>query len=242
MTTIDAGVDVVVFDLGGVLVQLSGVETLRALAGIESRDEIIRRWLECRWVRRFESGGCSPEAFAAGVVADWTLPVDADEFLDSFRSWPEDLYEGAAELVADVRAVRRVACLSNTNAVHWEVHVSKWAMDEMFDDVFLSFRIGGVKPDAAVFRDVATALGTTPERVLLLDDSRPNVEGARAAGLCAALVEGPAAARKALVGARVLGGSERSLAADDDGREGRARTRAGWSDRPMKETEATGGS
>ena len=57
-------VSAVVFDLGGVLAEFSGVVTLRELAAIDSDDELWRRWLSCEWVRRFERGQCSPEEFA----------------------------------------------------------------------------------------------------------------------------------------------------------------------------------
>ena len=62
-------VDLVLFDLGGVLIELSGVPAMLELTGIESEEDLWRRWLSCRWVRRFESGGCSETEFAAGVVA-----------------------------------------------------------------------------------------------------------------------------------------------------------------------------
>jgi FMN phosphatase YigB (HAD superfamily) len=60
-------VDLVLFDLGGVLIEVHGVHAMLELTGIKSEEELWRRWLTCRWVRRFESGGCSETEFAAGV-------------------------------------------------------------------------------------------------------------------------------------------------------------------------------
>src|SRR5271163_530084 len=65
--------EMVLFDLGGVLIQTGGVGPMRALSGMESDEALWARWLGCRWVRRFEAGACTPEEFAAGVVADWEL-------------------------------------------------------------------------------------------------------------------------------------------------------------------------
>jgi putative hydrolase of the HAD superfamily len=229
----------VVFDLGGVLIELTGVDSLRRLTGIESRDEIIRRWLECPWVRRFESGGCSAQEFGAGVVAEWGLPLSAAEFLEEFGVWPGALVAGAVDLLVETRSVRTVACLSNTNDLHWEDHSRRWALDGLFDGVFLSHRIGQVKPDAAAFDHVAAALGVSPERLLLLDDSPLNVEGARAAGWRAERVLGPAAARTVLVEAGVLdaGGSPES----DDGTHRTDRFDAARPDRPAREEEPSDG-
>ena len=59
-------IDLVLFDLGGVLIQPGGVAAMRALAGIDSDEALWARWLGCRWVQRFEAGGCTPEEFADG--------------------------------------------------------------------------------------------------------------------------------------------------------------------------------
>ena len=163
-----------------------------------SDDEILRRWLECRWVRRFESGRCSPEQFAIGLIADWGLPVDPGTFLDAFAHWPKELFTGAKQLVSDTAAACAVACVSNTNALHWELHVERWEMDRFFEQAFLSYRIGMVKPDAEFFRCVTDTLGVSVESVVMLDDSPLNVEGALAVGMQARQVKGPEEARKAL--------------------------------------------
>lgn len=78
-------VGVVLFDLGGVLVDVSGVRAMRSLTGITNAEELWQRWLACPWVRRFESGACSETAFADGLVAEWGLPVSPAVFLDGFR-------------------------------------------------------------------------------------------------------------------------------------------------------------
>jgi len=196
--------EVVLFDLGGVLVELRGVDDMRRLSGIASDDDIMRRWLECRWVRQFESGACAAEEFAAGVVADWGLPVGTDAFLESFMGWPRSLFEGATELVADTSEACAVACLSNTNALHWEFQVERWGLEDLFENVFLSYRLGMVKPDGAIFHHVVDALGVPAERIVLLDDSQLNVDGARSVGLQAARVRGPEEARRELVRLGVL--------------------------------------
>jgi len=198
------GYDLVVFDLGGVLCDFGGVSAMQELAQIDSVDEIWRRWLTCRWVRSFEAGRCTPDEFAAGVVADWTLPVTPAEYLVAFESWLAGPFVGAEELVEKVRAKHPVACLSNTNRLHWERAVSQWRLFDLFDFRFLSFEVGHVKPDAEIFQRVGTVTGLPLGRVLFLDDNDINVEGARAAGMAAERVRGIEEARTALVAAGVL--------------------------------------
>lgn len=196
-------VDLVLFDLGGVLIELSGVRVMLELTGIESEEELWRRWLTCRWVRRFESGGCPETEFAAGVVADWRLELSPAAFLEAFRSWPVGPLPGAEELVAQTRMSVATGCFSNTNALHWQ-DFAAWSLAGLFDHRFLSFELGLLKPDSAAFARVAAMLGIPAERVLFLDDNAMNVAGAAAAGFQAVRAVGVDEARQRLAEAGVL--------------------------------------
>ena len=199
-----AGFDLVLFDLGGVLIELSGVGAMRDLAGIGSDDELWERWLSCPWVRAFERGECTAAEFAAGMVDEWKLSVTADVFLEAFRVWPVGPMPGAEALVADVAAVVAVGCLSNTNSLHTEERFSRWGIFATFEPRFLSHELGVLKPDRNLFDRVAELAGLAPERILFLDDNLINVDGARAAGFAAQHARGVEEARTALVEAGVL--------------------------------------
>ncbi len=191
-------IDIVLFDLGGVLIEFGGVEAMRALAGIDSDDELWRRWLTCRWVRSLERGECSPADFARGMVHDWALAVEPETFLDAFRSWPGAQMLGADALVRRVGERVPVGCLSNTNVLHWDDHLSRWPFLELFDFLFASFELGFVKPDREIFDRVADLLGVPPARILFLDDNAINVDAAAAVGFVARHVRGVADAELAI--------------------------------------------
>jgi len=197
-------IELVLFDLGGVLVDPGGVGPMRALAGIESDEELWSRWLSCRWVRAFEAGRCSPEEFAAGVVGDWDLALEPATFLEAFGGWHGGPYPGAVELVATVRDVVQVGCLSNTNVFQWDTHFEGAPIVEAFEFRFLSFELGMVKPDHEIFEEVASRLPVFPEQVLFLDDNAANVAGAEAIGFAARHVRGVDEARLTLASAGVL--------------------------------------
>jgi len=62
---------VVLFDIGGVLVEPSGVNTMLAWMGNRiSAEELWRLWLTSPVVRAFETGKMTPDAFADRVIAD----------------------------------------------------------------------------------------------------------------------------------------------------------------------------
>jgi putative hydrolase of the HAD superfamily len=201
---IDASVEIVLFDLGGVLLEVGGVAPMRELSGIDTDEELWARWLGCRWVQLLESGRCTPDEFAAGVVADWELAVTPAEFLATFGAWVNQPFPGARELVAETGGAARIGCLSNTNAFQWDAHFGALPLIDAFEFRFLSFELGLVKPDPALFGAVAAALPAAPDRVLFLDDNAINVEAASSFGFAARQVRGVGEARQALVETGVL--------------------------------------
>ncbi len=171
-------IDLVLFDLGGVLIEFGGVEPMKALSGIETDDELWERWLTSPWVRLFERGHCSPDDFATGMVAEWQLDMSPSQYLGAFTNWPGGVLDGALELVTEVRDLVPTGCLSNTNTIHWNTHFAQWALMSGFDHRFLSFEIGAVKPDKELFQFVASAIDASPERTLFLDDNILNIDAA----------------------------------------------------------------
>jgi FMN phosphatase YigB (HAD superfamily) len=183
---------VVLFDLGGVLVRLGGVDHFGQMVGMSDPEEIWRRWLTSPAVRRFERGGCSSEDFAEEMVRENDLALSAVEFLEIFRSWPKGLLDGAHEMVIGLAEPLQVACLSNTNALHWNEQQDAEVVQRMFDVAFLSHEIGLVKPDAEIFEHVVEQLACQAGEILFFDDNALNVDAARSVGLDAHKVEGVA--------------------------------------------------
>jgi putative hydrolase of the HAD superfamily len=199
-------VDVVIFDLGGVLAEFRGGTEMARLTGITDPAEFWRRWLTSPYVRRFERGQCTPEEFGVGMVAEWGLDLSGSDYLDAFDSWLDDPFPGADELVAAVGERARIACLSNMNPVHWERKASHWPMMARFEHVFLSQQMGMVKPDPEIFAHVLSELGTDPAATVFLDDNELNVQAARESGIVAVVTAGVDAAAAALRELGVLDG------------------------------------
>jgi glucose-1-phosphatase len=197
-------IELVLFDLGGVLIEAGGVGPMRELSGIGSDEELWARWLSCQWVRRFEAGQCTADEFAAGVVGDWELDLEPDAFLREFGTWPGPPEPGALELVNDVLARMPAGFLSNMNSLQWAANYEATTLTRAFAYRFLSFELGLVKPDRAVFDAVAARLPVPRDRVLFLDDNAVNVEAAVTAGFAARHVRGTDAARGALVSVGIL--------------------------------------
>jgi glucose-1-phosphatase len=191
---------VILFDLGGVLVDVEGVAAFQRMLGRPlSQEEVWQRWLTAStWVSTFESGRCTPEAFAAGVVAEWDLTVTAEAFLDAFRYWPKRLFPGVREMLLLLAQHCTLACLSNTNSVHWPHVRDTLGLNGLLHRYYLSHEIGHLKPARAAFEHVLADLGCHPSCVVFLDDNQLNVDAAQAVGIQAYRTVGIAEVQTAL--------------------------------------------
>lgn len=196
---------VVLFDLGGVLVELSGIPLLiEWMGGQISREQLIEMWLTSPAVRAFETGQITVDEFGDELIAELALPVKRKLLLEEFAKWPRRLFPGVLELLGRIpRRYLRVT-LSNTNALHWPRLMKEMGLGAAFDHHFASHLTGKIKPDEDVFYHVTNKLGCRPEEVLFLDDNRMNVEVANRIGMRAVEVQGPAAAEQALMECGVL--------------------------------------
>jgi len=196
---------VLLFDVGGVLVQLGGVTViLEWLGNRMSAEELWRRWLQSAAVRQFETGQIDARSFAAGVIAEFDLPVGPQQFLDSFVGWPTGLYPGTLEMLQCIPRRYQRALLSNSNALHWPRVLDEMGLGPAFDNHFVSHLTGRIKPDPGAFEHVLETLGCSAEQVLFLDDIALNVEAARTLGMNAVQVRGLTETREALIRIGIL--------------------------------------
>jgi putative hydrolase of the HAD superfamily len=192
-------IDAILFDLGGVLIELAGVnQMLDWCPDVESTAALWHRWLHSTAVRRYERGLATRDEFACEIVAEFALPVAPDAFLDAFSTWPRALFPGATDLLVELAPRYRLASVSNTNELHWARFAGEWSLPVHFHHNFPSYQVGKLKPDAEYFAHVLDELGLPAERVLFVDDNTLNVDAARRLGIVARQVAGVQSVRATL--------------------------------------------
>ena len=183
--------DVLLFDLGGVLIKLSGVSTMMEWTqGTLTIHEMWHRWMTSQAVRKFESGQATPIDFASSIIGEFQLPVEPEEFLSAFVSWSKEVFPDTVPLLRSLSASYQLASLSNTNELHWNTARTKMGLVDLFDFNFPSHETGLLKPDRQTFEFVVNALPCSPERIVFFDDHQANVESARESGMVSYQVSG----------------------------------------------------
>lgn len=193
----------VVFDMGGVLVELGPLTEI--LGDDPLTPEVFwSRWLQSPTVRDFERGRCSPEEFGTRIVTELELSFDGAEMIRRFAQWPKGLFDGAKELVGDLPSDIEIGVLSNTNALHWEGQKQHAEVQALFTRLYLSYSLDMVKPDREIFDHIIADLGCAANEIVYFDDNQLNVDAALEAGLIASVAKNPADCRRSLSALDIL--------------------------------------
>lgn len=191
-------VNLVCFDLGGVLVRIcrSFGEACRA-AGLEVRASIegrVAQRVRYEFSQRFSTGKLDERAWSTELSLALAGLYSAEELCQVHHAWTRGEYEGAFDLVRELEAAgMATACLSNTDQSHWTRLVHHDGTAELVGDpeypsvVRLRHRhashlFGLAKPDPAIYRAFEAAIGLCGSSILFFDDLPENVRAARAVG------------------------------------------------------------
>jgi len=178
------GIEAVVFDLGNVLVHVDaalGAERFAARTG-KTRDEVERHFRSTPSVTEFALGRCTKRAFYRTVARDLGFNGPYEEFA---RIWTEVFtpIPPMIELAESLKTRVPRVLMSNTNAIHMEYILKHFPFLNEFDDQILSYQVGLLKPDEAIYRLTLDRCGLAAAVTVFIDDLAANVEGARRVGM-----------------------------------------------------------
>ncbi len=184
------------FDMGGVIVDLDRNRCLQALLdiGLEDADNLIGLYIQEGVFADLEAGQISAADFRAEVHKD--LPPEVtDEQLDAaFSSFIVGIPRRRLECLRQLRKRYGVYLLSNTNPIMYEGILAELfkqeglTVDDYFDGITVSYKAGCSKPYRGIFDYAVETMGIVPEETLFLDDGPDNIEAARQLGFNALLV------------------------------------------------------
>jgi glucose-1-phosphatase len=198
---------IILFDLGGVLVELPERPIYADwLDPLPSSGQEISDWLASPAAKAFEKGEISAAQFASEILNEMKLPISPEELLAYFTFWPKGLFPGTKALIGRILPHYSLSIFSNTNELHWPRLMTEMELEGRFDYYFASFQIKMAKPDPAAFRYVIKALSCEPSEILFLDDSQLNVDAARRVGMNSERVSGIGQVEKILSEYGVLAG------------------------------------
>ena len=178
-------IEVIVFDLGGVIVNVNFNSTLGMLfdnsgklnAALPNYSSISNLMQE------YETGMLSTPDFYERLVDHLGVDFSFDDFITSSNEAIEPGDDGIESIVRSLGEEYQLAILSNTNPIHFGHIKKKYAMIGLFEHILLSYEIGVMKPAALAYEKLIAATSKSPLKHLFIDDRIENINAAKELGI-----------------------------------------------------------
>ena len=181
----------IIFDLGGVIVPLRPERCIEAFHFIGAGK--IARYVEEHRVEDLfldaEIGNIDSHEFCNRVRELVGKDIPDDKIVWAWNELLGNVPQSKLERLLLLRRKYNVYLLSNTNDMHWDkcenvlLGHEGHGLHELFNDVFISYRLHLAKPDTEIFRRVVGMAGITPDETLFIDDSKVNCDAATKVGI-----------------------------------------------------------
>jgi 2-haloacid dehalogenase len=190
--------DVVVFDLGGVLIDWDPRHLYRKLfAGEEAAmEDFLATVCTHEWNRRQDAG----RTFAEGTRLLKTEHPDKVELIDAYCARFDEMMPGpiagSVEILAELKALGTpLYCLTNFSAETYPRTFERFEFLRWFRGVLVSGEVGIIKPDPGIFELLLKRFAIDPRGAVYIDDVAANVDAARPFGIHAIHFKTPTALR-----------------------------------------------
>ena len=181
----------IVFDLGGVLVDLDFKAAINGLqqAGFANVKEQLQSFDREGIFQKFELGEMTAEEFRTAIRENSTVTLTDEEIDALWNAMLLEIPREKLELILDLRGKYMVYLLSNTNSIHWDFvcknafNYRGFRVNDYFEETFLSYEMHLAKPDKAIYEKVLQDANLLAEETLFIDDSEANCKAAEEVGI-----------------------------------------------------------
>jgi 2-haloacid dehalogenase len=201
------GRDIVVFDLGGVLIDWDPRHLYRQLfAGDEAAMEhFLANICTHEWNRGQDAG----RSFAEGARLLKAEHPDKAELIDAYFARFDEMMPGpiagSVEILAELNALGApLYGLTNFSAETYPATFERFAFLRWFRGILVSGEVGVIKPDPRIFQLLIERFAIDPRRTVYIDDVAANATAARPFGIHAIHFTNPAALREELAALGLL--------------------------------------
>lgn len=180
----------IIFDLGGVFLDLDVNKTIQAFLSLGFTEEMFNHDKNNEKVFwQFEVGTINPQQFRNGVRNLLGKEISDTEIDEAWNAMILGFKEEEIQLLLDLKSKYRTFLLSNTNIMHEKIYSDMLdslmgiKMTDLFEKVYYSHEVGLGKPDPEIFSLVINENGLNPEETLYIDDTEKHIKSAENLGI-----------------------------------------------------------
>ena len=192
-----AGIEALLFDVGGILIEIDFARAFAAWAAASgtAAEAIAARFRFDEDYAAHERGEISAVEYFDSLRRSLRIDLTDEQFLCGWNAIFLHEADGARSVLRAAGKTHPLYVFSNTCEAHRQYWMPRYEeLLRPFAKLFLSSQIGLRKPSPEAFACVARQIGAAASRIAFFDDSPENVAGAQAAGLIAFCVRSPAQA------------------------------------------------
>jgi putative hydrolase of the HAD superfamily len=185
------GIKNLVFDLGGVIINLDFSKTYNAFAQLLEKtvEETVNTFEKEHIFKLYETGKLSYPGFLDSIRSFGSPSLREKDIVNAWNALLLDIPRERIELLQRLRRKYKVFLLSNTNFTHIEkvneiLFASSGVKDlkDLFDITYLSYEIELAKPHKDIYEFVQRDAKLNPAETVFLDDTEVNLMVPEASG------------------------------------------------------------
>ncbi|MEB3357852.1 MAG: HAD family phosphatase [Synechococcales bacterium] len=187
-------IDAIIFDLGGVIINIRYASTIEALGQLcnLSVESLYTQHNQVGLFDAYEMGCLTSGEFRQGLRQLLCVSCSDQEIDDAWNAMLLDIPRRRLDLLAALGQRKRIFLLSNTNEIHKlafdqifaeSVGMTLGTISDLFEKAYYSHLMGDRKPNPSIFQTVLTENGLNASRTLFIDDTARHIEGAQSVGL-----------------------------------------------------------
>jgi HAD superfamily hydrolase (TIGR01509 family) len=186
------GIKNIIFDLGGVLLNLDYQLTKQAFVrlGVKDYDTHFTQAEQVSLFDAFETGKISEQTFFIRLRDLVGIDFTEKQILTAWNAMLLDFPIERKSLLLNLKKKFNISLLSNTNETHIRAFtktiqndIGLDSLESLFHSVYYSNEIGFRKPTKEAFKHVLEQNDYIAEETLFLDDSAQHLEGAKKCGI-----------------------------------------------------------
>jgi epoxide hydrolase-like predicted phosphatase len=187
-----------IFDLGGVIINLDISATARAFEklGLDDFDKVYSQFAQSSLVDQFDKGLVNENYFFNTIKNQFELKVPLHDLEKAWNAMLLDFPKHRMESLTKYKEKYRTFLLSNTNEAHirefhkiLDQNIGVRDLEGFFEKVYYSCRVNMRKPDAEIFELILKQNKLDPKETLFIDDTSHHVEAAKRIGINAILLK-----------------------------------------------------
>jgi len=185
------GVKNIIFDLGGVIINLNQDLTHQAFQNLFSSNinQLTEQVDKDNWLERFELGEFSSNVFLE-YFKKFNPNVLTQQLSNAWNSMLLDIPKERIALIQKLAKKYNVFLLSNTNEIHYSFieqyvkqHFEELDFNTIFKKVYLSYQLNLRKPNKSIFEFVLNDANLIAQETLFIDDTLEHINTAKQLGI-----------------------------------------------------------